>query len=139
MFVGGALSGAGTGCATEFSPMSEAPKLSEINESILEPSCTFACHSGGEFAAGGLDLQKDPFGALVDAASAAPECAGTKLKLVEPGKPEQSLLYLKVIAKNRGVDPSCGQSMPQGPDLPSISDEDAERIHDWIAAGAVDD
>lgn len=129
-----------TGCSVETAPGgSTAPKFSTINKEIFEERCTFACHSGGEFAAGGLDMQQDPYGALVEASATAVECKTSTMKRVERGKPDESLLFEKITAKSKGIAPACGEPMPPGADLEPLSDDEVESIRAWIAAGANDD
>ena len=114
----------------------KAPTFSTIKSQILDPKCTFACHSGGEFAAGGLDLGTDPYGALLDGAITAPVCSQNPMKRVTPGDPDASLLYALVVAKVDGSSAPCGDPMPQGSDRPALSDAESESIRAWIANGA---
>jgi hypothetical protein len=113
----------------------EAPTFAELDQAVLTPRCTAPCHSGGEFAAGGLDLEPDPYAALVDVPASAPECAGKGTRVV-PGDPDRSLLYTKVIARIRGTTAPCGETMPLGVDLLPLPDQEAELIRAWIAGGA---
>jgi hypothetical protein len=122
-----------TGCA---SADEEPPHFTDIDVEVLRPSCTFACHSGGEFAAGGLDLQVDAYAELVGRAPTAMQCLESPMQRVVAGDPEQSLLYVKVIAKIDGSIPPCGDSMPLGANKAALSGDQAEMIRAWIAAGA---
>jgi hypothetical protein len=108
-----------------------------IDDEILKPSCTFACHSGGEFAAGGLDLEIEPLAALVDQDATAVACVGGGKRVV-PFEPEASLLYLKVAAKLHGDAAPCGDVMPPGPDVPALAEEQVEMVREWIEAGALE-
>ena len=61
------------------------------------------------------------------------------LALIEPGKPDQSWLYLKLTGSFDGVDCSratCTQ-MPVAGERPS--DEEVARIKTWIENGATGD
>jgi hypothetical protein len=120
-------SGAGGGASTV--------TFARIDEEILKPNCTFACHSGGEFAAGGLDLEIEPRAALIDQDATAAVCAGGGQRVV-PFDPEASLLYLKVAAKLDGEAAPCGDTMPPGADVPPLPEEQVELIREWIEAGA---
>ncbi len=115
---------------------SAVPSFTRVNAEVLEPSCTFACHSGGEFAAGGLDLQLDPHGALVGRLPAAAVCTGSEIELVRAGDPDASLLYLKIVAKTEGVAAPCGEGMPSGANKPALTSEQVELVRAWIAGGA---
>jgi hypothetical protein len=116
-----------------------ASSFSRINTDVFEPNCTFACHSGGEFAAGGLDMKEDPYGSLVRARPTAMECRGSEMLRVAPGKPDESLVYVKVRAKLDGVAPPCGEGMPSGANRAALDADDTEAIRAWIEAGAPDD
>jgi hypothetical protein len=58
-------------------------------------------------------------------------CAPLGLKRVQPGAPEQSLLYLKL-----NINPPCGQQMPPGG---LLQQELSDEVRDWIANGAKND
>ena len=113
----------------------DAIGFARIDEEILKPRCTFACHSGGEFAAGGLDLEVEPRAALVDQEATDPMCEGAGKRVV-PFEPEQSLLYLKVAARLAGEAASCGDTMPPGPNEPPLEEDQVALIREWIEAGA---
>jgi len=130
---------AAAGCADDIETVPEGPAFTAVYEGFLQSKCTFACHSGGEFAAGGLDMTADPHGVLVNALPEAPACAGHPMKLIAPGEPEQSLLYLKIMAKIEGTAAPCGDVMPPGADVPALSNDEAEMVRAWIEAGALDD
>lgn len=110
--------------------------FARIDEEILKPRCTFACHSGGEFAAGGLDLEVEPRAALVEQNATAAVCVGGGQRVV-PFEPEASLLYLKVAAKLESEPAPCGDTMPPGSE-PALPEEQVELIREWIEAGAPD-
>ena len=119
--------------------VSSAPTLTEIRTTIFAGACTALCHSGGEFAAGGLDLTEDAHEALVEVPAVAAVCADSGMKRVVPGDPNASLLYSKIAAKIAGVEAPCGDGMPAGVDLPPIAIDDAIRIRRWILSGAKND
>jgi hypothetical protein len=93
-------------------------------QSILNARCV-ACHGNGYHLAD-LDLQTDPYAALVGVA--APSGHGT---LVAAGDPEGSLLYRKVSGTQAA---SEGASMPPG----GLGDAEVAAIRAWIADGASD-
>ena len=115
------------------------PRYADIEATIFQPACTFACHSGGEFAAGGLDMQAPPRTSLLEVPAKAKVCADSGWRRVVAGRPEESLLYVKVAAKIEGTEAPCGDTMPAGVDRPALSAEDIERVRAWIEAGALED
>jgi hypothetical protein len=125
----------GTACAAE----EEGPSFAEIDEGIFRQQCTYACHSGGEFAAGGLDMATDPHGVLIDRPPTATACRDTPMLRVVPGDPDASLLYVKIVAKIDAAPPPCGDTMPLGPNRPSLSPEQVDLIRAWIDHGALPD
>ncbi len=96
-------------------------------QTIYEAHC-ISCHSAGG-AAGGLDLETDPYAATVGVEAAAVPGA----TLVEPGSPEDSLLFRKVRG-TMGDDE--GGIMPPGTD--GLSTRELALIWEWIEAGATD-
>lgn len=90
----------------------------------LDASCV-ACHTAGA-PSGGLDLQTDPFAAIVGVASAAhPEQT-----YVVANDPDRSFF----LAKMEGTQASDqGDLMPPGARLPDAA---LHTVRDWIASGA---
>jgi hypothetical protein len=112
--------------------------FTEIYDTILstdtDSRCNF-CHSmpasqvsNGKFHTG-MD-QAATYAALLSTTSTSSACSGRSI--VVPGRPEESLLALKVSKK-----PPCGNRMPLGG--ASLSREQIRLIQSWIAAGANDD
>ena len=99
--------------------------FTQIQNQIFTPGCTnLGCHAPSP---GPMSLEVgNAYAALVDQPSAY------GMDRVEPGQPENSALYLKVIG-----DASVGSLMPLG-ELP-LSDDKIEMIRSWIAAGAPND
>lgn len=92
---------------------------------ILDRHCV-SCHvEGGEL--GGLSLYPDPWARLVGVTSNQ-----SALKLVEPGSPEKSYLYLKLLSTQESAGGSGLRMPPQQP-LPAA---DLETIRRWIQQGA---
>jgi hypothetical protein len=133
-----AMAAWGCGDSTTETP-EEPPRYAELQADVFEPSCTFACHSGGEFAAGGLDMESPPDVALVEVIATAVPCTGAGWMRVVRGRPDESLLYLKVAAKHDGVEAPCGDVMPSGAERPALSTEQLARVRSWIEAGAPED
>ncbi|MDO8520239.1 MAG: c-type cytochrome domain-containing protein [Deltaproteobacteria bacterium] len=99
--------------------------LSAIQDDIFTPTCAVSgCHSSVS-AQEGLSLASgESFSSLVNVDSAQ----DSSLKLVEPGDPDNSYL----IHKLEGT--GSGSQMPRGGS--ALSDEDMDRIRDWITNGA---
>lgn len=133
-----ALAGLVAGCSDDGGGVGggvSTVSFARIDEEILKPRCTFACHSGGEFAAGGLDLEVEPRAALVEQKATAAVCVGGGQRVV-PFEPEASLLYLKVAAKLEGEAAPCGDTMPPGASEPALPEAEVSLIREWIEAGA---
>lgn len=127
-----------------------APKQSGMFTDTIRPifesatnKCT-GCHgrqgAGANLTLGGSECVKssDIVAALVD----KPALTGGQFKLVVPGDPDKSWLYLKVTdkAKNAGCSASAGSScntdaMPQGGGV-TLSSSEQEALRKWIADGA---
>jgi len=101
------------------------PTFSSIQSNILTPKCVNAgCHPGG---AAPMSLASGvAYDNLVDVNSTT-----YGLERVDPGDPDESVLYLKVIGDSR-----TGPRMPL--DGPALSSEETDAIRDWIADGAPD-
>ena len=93
---------------------------------ILNQHCVM-CHLPGA-AQAGLNLYPDPWEALVGVASTE-----SPLKLVEPGSPEKSYLYLKLQGRHEQAGGS-GARMPFQQD--PLDAGDLETIRTWIEQGA---
>lgn len=90
---------------------------------ILAASCTAkSCHNAEDEALG-LDLETSGLGSRLSG-KASTSCDG-KL-LVDPGNPEESVLYGKLLDT-----PVCGSRMPLG--QPPLFEEDIEIVRLWIA------
>jgi hypothetical protein len=108
-----------------------APTFSAIYDEILAQSCALAfCHAGADFLT--ITSKDQAYGVLVNAQAKGPQCASSGLKLVDPGHPETSLLYLKVTS------PPCGSKMPllYGGASGSLDPLQIDQIKTWIEAGA---
>ncbi len=98
---------------------------------ILQSNCG-GCH-GGSNPQAGLDLlAEDAYQRVLQASTQKPE-----LKLIQPGEPQQSYLYRKLV----GDGSITGTRMPINPlngDAPLPTDQ-LDAISDWITAGAQED
>ncbi len=111
-------------------------------EAIFKNNCT-NCHrpggsTGRDKPSGELDLESaGAFSRLINVAAEEETAAEEGMKRVVPGKPEESLLYLKISATTKEF--KYGKAMPSGkredPFTP-LSAADIKTIRDWIAAGA---
>lgn len=115
------------------------PTFKACIQPIFAKSCGKAgeCHGEGS-KSGGLtlvgsssaDLQRDGEG---------PNSKGKSLKLIVPSKPDESLIYQKVLDTDKratGFD-STGSKMPLG--SYSIEQADIDQLKKWIENGAKDD
>jgi outer membrane protein assembly factor BamB len=126
---------AGSGAAGSGGGSAPAPAtFSSINRDILTRCAGPVCH-GGSMAGGSLNVSLATASAvraaLVGMPATGSECASAGIPMVTAGNPDQSLLYLKLLAM-----PPCGSRMPPTAALPAA---DVERIRTWIASGAADD
>jgi mono/diheme cytochrome c family protein len=96
---------------------------------VLNQRCVM-CHVEGG-ALGELSLYPDPWTRLVGVASTQ-----SPLKLVEPGSPEKSYLYAKLLGTHDKAGGS-GQRMP--PQQDSLGAAELETIRQWILKGAPND
>ncbi len=111
-----------------------APTYGAIYREVLTPNCAFEfCHGGSGLF---MDLETKELGyrTLVNFRAAGVDCQSTGLMHVLPGKPEESLLYLKITM------PPCGKKMPLMYVTSGMLDpREIEQIRQWILRGAPDD
>ncbi len=107
------------------SPPDESTTFSFVQENVFNISCALSgCHNGTTFP----NLSSgQAYASIVDAASSQ------GLKLIAPGDPDNSYLYIKITAG-----PNIqGQRMPRGgTPLPTTT---VDAIRDWIERGAQND
>lgn len=94
---------------------------------VMEQSCA-ACHVTGEETGGLILVGDESYPTLLRPAQQLPS-----MKLVEPGRSEDSYLYLKVTGQHieRG---GMGMRMPVG--VPVVDDAFASMLRQWISQGA---
>jgi hypothetical protein len=110
-------------------PPTYAPTFDAILTEIFEPTCAGAfCHIDAElgFEVAGADRTYET---LMEVTHRDGECGATGLRRVVPGKPEESLLWLKL------TDPPCGRKMPLLFN-PNLDPRELEQIRLWIMRGA---
>lgn len=112
---------------TAGSEASEAPTFNDIQNDILTMNCAVSgCHTGATPAAG-LNLSEGlAFDNIVGSTSSFSDGI-----LVLANDSANSLLFQKI-----GPNPPFGRRMPLG--RSPLSDDDIQRIADWIDAGALD-
>lgn len=93
---------------------------------MIAVSC-LSCHSPGAGTLGGLDLETDPYTALLEGDSAYPGRS-----LVVPGDPERSFLIIKLRGEQTSEEGS--QMPPTGP----IPGDQLVAVEEWVAQGATD-
>lgn len=140
-------------CGDDSDPADTAATYEEVAELLgagsANSGCSVAsCH--GSTAEAGLEFAKgdDLIAKLVNVSS----CVAPSMKLVVPGKPEESWLYIKLTAEANaqgdlvpdpawGEPANCGQGRNFGKRMPRVGNsqweaEKIEAIRSWIAAGA---
>jgi hypothetical protein len=132
---GALLAALGAGCGTP------APATFTDIYAVMFPlgthgQCNY-CHSvpANEISNGRLGMgetRAEAYAALVGRGSMSARCGGGGARLVVPGDPNASLLYLKLSAA-----PACGDRMPQG--ASPLTAAQVEMVRSWIAAGAPND
>ena len=126
--------GCGSGSSDTAAPATFSQVYPLIFPRATKAQCSF-CHglppnekSNGNLSTG-MD-QSSAYRALVGPLSTSAKCLGKPY--VVPGKPQESLLLLKVTQS-----PACGDGMPLGGD--PLTNAQVEMIRSWITAGALDD
>lgn len=106
---------------------------------LLQANCTVGCHSGVSPSAQ-LNLsgtETDVWNELVNISPVNPEAISKGMKLVAPGYPESSFLFVKL---SHDIDPYTHLTLPMGnamPDgQPRLDYEEIELVRQWIIFGA---
>ncbi len=124
------------GCGTAADPPATFTQIYAVMFPLGTPGQCNYCHDRppNNLSNGMLDMgstRAAAYAALVGPSSTSALC-GTRGRLVVPGSPSTSLLYLKLLAA-----PPCGDRMPQGGS--ALSATQVEMVRSWIAAGAPND
>ena len=112
--------------------MGDVPLADIFDAAFGETGCTAGYCHGGSVDGLVINTADVAIDAMVDVASIRPACGLTKL--VVPGEPEQSLLWMRVRPASMETGEPCVPKMPKGSD--GLDEETAALIYDWIAAGA---
>jgi hypothetical protein len=109
-------------------PTPGPPFASVFNDVLMPHGCVSSyCH---DLVVGTLGAMGDAYAHLVNVASTGEGCGG--MKLVAPGDPEHSLLYLKVSLAT----PPCGVRMPDA--ASPLDGAEVDAIRAWIEGGAAE-
>jgi hypothetical protein len=110
-----------------------APTFTAVYGEIIGPICAGPfCHASTQDDFLSMATKDEAYSSLVGVVSHGPKCGSSGLKLVEPGAPDMSLMYLKVTM------PPCGEQMP--PEyFPYLDSRQTGQIRQWIMLGALDD
>lgn len=133
-----------SGCGNADTCADYSPSFKLINRCVLKTSCASfsACHSATG-RKGGLDLQTDPYNALVNAPCVNDVAKANGWHLVTPGNEKTSYAFVKLSlpsvqelpdAGAGGPNMGLGNRMPntgQSLDAPTIA-----QIQQWIKMGA---
>lgn len=103
-----------------------------MQETVLDAACT-SCHFTGSTAGGGVDLSHAID--LVGLTSAEAGGAYGDIVLIDPGKPETSLIMLKVLGVQNVGPVNLGAPMPMYGD--PLSTDQTVSLFGWILEGAL--
>lgn len=110
-------------------------------KAIFQANCTVGCHSGGT-PAGQLNLtgtNSEVYDELINVAPINPVAISKGFKMVDPGYPERSFLFIKI---SHDIDPHTYLTLPMGnpmPDgQPALDYDEIELVRQWILYGASD-
>lgn len=110
-------------------------------KSIFQANCTVGCHNSTTQAAQ-LVLQgtnSEVYQELVNVNPLNPEALSKGMKLVDPGYPERSFLFVKLA---HDIDPHSYLTVPMGNPMPDgqprLDYDEIELIRQWILYGAND-
>ncbi|MBM4344545.1 MAG: hypothetical protein FJ100_14365 [Deltaproteobacteria bacterium] len=112
-------------------PCNVKPTLASLEKDYFAASCAFgSCHSAAKHAGELVLEQGKSYAQLVGVQALHPGAAG--FVRVEPGKPNDSFLVVKVTQPQ----PGQGKLMPVGATEPIDADCGIAALKAWIAAGA---
>lgn len=128
----GDASGAEAGVDLPPIELTYEPTLSALQREIFRPICAGPfCHKDARLGFDASSIERS-YETLVGTVSDTALCGSTGLIRVVPGKPLESLLYLKL------TEPPCGRKMPLLFD-PNLPPRQLEQIRLWIERGALAD
>lgn len=115
-----------------------APTYTAVWYEIIVPRCGNSfCHGGNDnsFVISTKETTYQSPTGFIGAKAGGVDCVKTGLWHIDPGHPESSLIYLKLIDP-----PPCGVRMPNLPGaLGHLDPRDIEQVRSWIELGARDD
>lgn len=107
--------------------------FTDVKASVFKVSCNFSsCHNAMSHM-GALDLETDPYKALVNAPSVWPAAKTEGLSRISPGDTAHSFTWIKLNLATTN-DPKYGTRMPQTGQ--KIDGTQMEKVKCWIEAGA---
>jgi hypothetical protein len=111
-------------------PPTFAPTFYAVYWEVLQPTCgTVFCHATDAYFE--LYSPARAYETLVGVASSSASCESAALERVKPGRPEESLLFLKI------TNPPCGTRMPPPfGGAPVVAPRQIDQIRRWILRGA---
>lgn len=123
-------------CLEPWEPTGTASYRAIFHEVLCTHGCTAPYCHGSRTASAGLSFETRDVGyAGLLRTLPDPQSVCGAQRRVQPGRPEQSLLYLK-LANEAG----CGSAMPLPESgWPALDTTELERVADWIRTGATDD
>jgi hypothetical protein len=103
---------------------------------IIHPVCAAGlCHSASS-RSGKMNLETDPYSALVGVVPANTVAAGRGLLRVTPCDPEASFLYIKLTLYQRSSSERTGLGANMPYERDPLPETQLSAIRDWIARGA---
>jgi hypothetical protein len=119
-----------TGGAGDGAVNPSGPSFSAVYKTVFVSCQNKACHGGRDGLGLRMETRDAAYASLINqpASETVGMCGGKSLVLIVPGKPEASLVFLKVAGA-----PPCGGPMPPGG---SPTPDDVAQLKDWILAGA---
>jgi len=110
------------------------PTHTSIQANVYDVSCNASSCHGADPGEGNLNLQTETsYSAIVNVAPDDADAQGDGFLLVDPGNPDNSFLYVTLMAETT---PAYANSMPKGSVL--LDAETVDAIRQWIADGALD-
>lgn len=107
------------------------PTLAAVQARVFNPNCLGSgCHNATDRSARLVLEEGHAFGSLVGVEPSNPSASRAGLLRVDPGRPENSFIVVKLEGPSR----SMGSRMPLG--MPPLSEADIRLVRDWILGGA---
>jgi hypothetical protein len=119
-------------------PLNNDPTFTNVTKKVMTASnCAGPqCHSSALLSGFALGAKNTLYGELVGVAAGGPDCKNMGLTRVVAGKPEESLLYMKITGMGPDGGKLCGDTMPVNGVLTA---DQIDLVRRWIEAGAPND